>query len=202
MKEGSVMMGEDTIANHDPDLRIAGMMDSRVLTVLEKTFPKFRTIMVFTKDPEERYASLVKAARRMDTWGTVHANLTSEQRWEKVDELFRLNEDGSLVQMGRELFAKEERYLDYLFLSEVIFKMVKCCIEGGISYEEVMSLQHTTAGVTKILPGQDAPVTTVEAMDILDERRSMFVRRILRYTFPDKAAYKYNALTADDKENE
>ena len=197
VREGSNVMGEDTLANHDPDNKIARMLDSRVLHVLEKTLPKFKSGMVFEVAPEEHYARQVRASRRMDTWGTYHADLTPEQRWERVEELFPLNEDGSQVPLKREFFAKGNRYLDYLMMSDVIVKMVRCCIEGGISHEELISLQYAAAGVTKILPGQEATDTTVEAMGELDERRSMFNRRILRYTFPDKIAYKYNALTED-----
>ena len=135
----------------------------------------------------------------LDAWGVHHSNLTPDQRWARVDELFTLDQNGAQVPLGPEFFKQNWRYLVYRMTSEYMVHIVKRCIEAGITEEEILAYQHGVSGVSKISHLQsEAADADIDANDELDARRSQFVRRILRYTYPEKLAYKYCALKEEE----
>ena len=141
VQEGSRPMGE-TLANHDEHERTTILLDSRLLHILAKTYTKLRSNMVFSGSPEEHFKHLVKTGKRLDAWGVHHSELTPDQRWARVDELFALDQNGAQVPLGPEFFKQNWRYLDYRVTSEYMVEIVKRCIEADITEEDLLAYQH------------------------------------------------------------
>ena len=140
---------------------------------------------------------MVKTGRRMDTWGFFHRNVSEEDKWKNVEKYFPLNEDGTPVPLTEDYFDKRYRYLDYLLYSKFLLPIAKRCIEGMITIEEIESYGKAS-GIAKITVrhrwGEQPSDASIEQQDNFDMKRSSFIRRLLRYTFPEHVAYKFDTL--------
>ena len=195
---GSWVVGDEILENRDADRNIAQMLDGHLHRLLERTL-KIHEHFVFprTTSPEEHFKKMVKMGRRMDTWGRFHSTVPEEERWKNVEDYFPLNEDGTPVPLAEDFFEKRYRYLDYLLSSKILIPIAKRCIEGMVTNEEIESYGKTS-GIAKINvthTKSDKPSdASIELQDDFDLKRSSFIRRLLRYTFPEHVAYKYDAL--------
>ena len=195
---GSWIVGDEILENMDTDGNIARMLDGHLQRTLERTFT-FAEHFYFprTVTPEEHYMKMVKTGRRMDTWGYFHRNIPEEERWRDVEKYFPLREDGTPVPLTEEYFDKRYRYLDYLMFSKFLFPIAKRCIEGMVTIQEIESYGKGS-GIEKITVrhrwGGQPSDSSIEQQDNFDLKRSTFVRRLLRYTFPEHVGYKYDKL--------
>ena len=195
---GSWIVGDEILDNRDSDRHIAQMLDGHLHKLLERALRLKENICFSdTTSPEEHFKKMVKLGHRLDTWGRYHLkNVSADERWERVNELFPLQKDGTPVPLEESFFEKKNRYYDYLLHSQVVMPLLRRCIEGMITDEEILSFGRES-GIVKIgAVSNDAPTDAeVEAQDQYDSRRSSFMRRLLRYTFPEAVAYKYEKLT-------
>ena len=195
---GSWIVGDEILENMDTDGNIARMLDGHLQRTLERTF-RFAEHFYFprTVTPEEHYMKMVKTGRRLDTWGYFHRNIPEEERWRDVEKYFPLREDGTPVPLTEEYFDKRYRYLDYLMFSKFLFPIAKRCIEGMITIQEIESYGKGS-GIEKITVrhrwGGQPSDSSIEQQDNFDLKRSTFVRRLLRYTFPEHVGYKFDKL--------
>ena len=194
----SWIVGDEILENGDADRNIARMLDGHLHRLLERTLRLHEHFMFpRTTAPQEHFKKMVKMGRRMDTWGNFHRNITEDERWNNVEDYFPLNEDGTPVPLAEDFFEKRYRYLDYLLYSKVPIPIAKRRIEGMVTNEEIESYGKTS-GIAKINVthkwGDKPSDASIELQDDFDLKRSSFIRRLLRYTFPEHVAYKYDAL--------
>ena len=199
---GSWIVGDETLENRDADRNIAQMLDGHLHRLVERTL-KLHDHFTFprTTPPEEHFKKMVKMGWRLDTWGRYHTHVSEEERWKNVDAYFPLNEDGTPVPLQEDFFEKKCRYLDYLLFSKALVPIAKRCIEGMVTNEEIESYGKAS-GIVKItvthLSGEKPSDAAIESQDDFDLKRSSFMRRLLRYTFPEFIAYKYDKLKDDE----